>query len=160
MSFWVFPQGFKTRGRFSHPYKWWFVLLPNQRGTSQSTLLRAPASSLALFPSSNRCGTAPKTTSFWGPASLLAHPTLLRAPASSLALFPSSNRCGTALKTKTTPFWGQCSYWTLVYPLSGKVRRLTHCLMSGFDTISNGSDPPLADIVFFGLFLSGFPSRL
>ena len=29
----------------------------------------------------------------------------------------------------------------------------------GFDTICNGSNPPLADIVFFGLSLLGFLSR-
>ena len=42
--------------------KWWFVLLPNQCGTIHP--LRGPASSLALFPSSNRCGTTPKSTHF------------------------------------------------------------------------------------------------
>ena len=42
-------------------------------GTSQSTPLWGPTSSLALVPFSNRCGTAPKSTPLRGPASLLAH---------------------------------------------------------------------------------------
>ena len=47
-----------------------------------------------------------------------------------------------------------------VYPLWGTVSSLAHSPVSGFDTICNGLDPPLADIVLFGLSLSGFPSRL
>ena len=47
-------------------YKWWFVLLPNQCRRSQSTPLWGPVFSLALFPSSNQCGTAPKSTSLTG----------------------------------------------------------------------------------------------
>ena len=82
-----------------------------------------PAFSLALFPSSNRCGTTPKSTSLWDPASLLAH------------------------RLVSTPFWG-----------TG--RRRAHRLVSGSDTICNGSDPPRADIVLFGLSLSGFPLPL
>ena len=37
------------------------------------------------------------------------------------------------------------------------MRRLAHRSMSGFDIICNAPDPPLADIVLFGLSLSGFP---
>ena len=36
---------------------------------------------------------------------------------------------------------------------------LTHCSMSGFDTICNSLRQPLADIVLFGLSLPGFPLR-
>ena len=36
-------------------------------------------------------------------------------------------------------------------------RRLAHCSVSGSDTIWNDPDPLLADIVLFGLSLSGFP---
>ena len=46
----------------------------------------------------------------------------------------------------------------IVYPLRGTARRLAHCPVSGSDTICNDPDPPLADIVLFELFLSGFPS--
>ena len=47
-----------------------------------------------------------------------------------------------------------------VYPLRRTARRLAHRPVSGSDTICNDSDPPLADIVLFGLSLSDFPSRL
>ena len=40
-----------------HDLKKCFVLLPNQHGTSQSTPLQGPTSSLELVPFSNRCGT-------------------------------------------------------------------------------------------------------
>ena len=96
----LFPFGLPLKllkrfcwGRFPHPYKRWFVLLSNQCGTSQSTSLWGLASSLALFPSSNRCGTAPKSTLLWGPASLLAHclvSTPLRGIARRLAHRPVS----------------------------------------------------------------------
>ena len=38
-----------------------------------------------------------------------------------------------------------------VYPLRGTARRLAHRPVSGSGTICNGPDPPLADIVLFGL---------
>ena len=47
-----------------------------------------------------------------------------------------------------------------VYPLRRTARRLAHRLVSGFDNICNGPDPPLADIVLFRLSLSSFPLRL
>ena len=46
-----------------------------------------------------------------------------------------------------------------VYPFRGSASSLIHRLMSGSDTICNRPSPPLADIVFFELFLSGFPPR-
>ena len=70
------PQGFKTRllGEGFHTLiNGGLFSSPTNVGTSQSTPIRGPPSSLALFPSSNRCGTAPKSTPLWGPASLLAH---------------------------------------------------------------------------------------
>ena len=90
------------------------------------------------------------------------HPPL--GPASLLALFPSSNQCGTA--PKSTPLWGPTSllaHRLMSTPFGeerGTARRLTHRPVSGSDTICNDSDPPLVDIVLFGLSLSGFPSRL
>ena len=54
------------QGKVSTPLYMVVCSPPNQCGTSQSTPLRGPASSLALFPSSNRCGTAPKSTPLWG----------------------------------------------------------------------------------------------
>ena len=40
----------------------------------------------------------------------------------------------------------------------GSASSLAHCPMSGSDTICNGPSPPLADIILFGLSLSGFSS--
>ena len=49
-------------------------------------------------------------------------------------------------------------------PLRGTARRLAHRPVSGSDTICNGLDPPLADIVLFGFpfwaFPQGFKTRL
>ena len=81
-------------------------------------------------------------------------------PASSLALFLSSNRCGTA--TKSTPLRGPTSLLAHRFVstfLRWTARKLAHRPVSGSDTICNGPDPPLANIVLFGLSLSGFPSR-
>ena len=50
-----------------------FILLPNRCGISQSTPIQGPTSSLTLILFSNRCGTPTKSTSLRGPASLLAH---------------------------------------------------------------------------------------
>ena len=44
-------------------------------------------------------------------------------------------------------------------PLRGPTCSLTHHPVSGSDTICNSPSPPLAYIVLFGFFLSGFPSR-
>ena len=92
----VFPQSFKTcmlgegfhtlinGGLFSSPIN---------VGHHNPPPLRGPTSSLALFPSSNRCGTAPKSTPLWAPASLLAHrlvSTPLRGTARRLAHRPMS----------------------------------------------------------------------
>ena len=46
-----------------------------------------------------------------------------------------------------------------VYPFRGTARRLTHRPVSGSDTICNDLGPLLADMVFFGLSLSGFPLK-
>ena len=45
-------------------------------------------------------------------------------------------------------------------PLRGTARRPAHRPVTGSDTICNDQDPLLADIVLFGLSLSGFPSKL
>ena len=86
------------------------------------------------------------------------HP--LRGPVSSLTLVPFPNRCGTA--TKSTPFGTSILPGTppCVYPLRGTARRMTHHPVSGSNTICNDPEPPLEHIVFFGLSLLGFPSRL
>ena len=88
----IYPTS-RTLGRFPHPYKGCLVLLPNQCGTSQSTLFRDPPSSLALVPFSNQCGTATKSTPLWGAVSLLAHrlvSTTLRGTARRLTHRPIS----------------------------------------------------------------------
>ncbi|KAG7020717.1 WD repeat-containing protein DWA2, partial [Cucurbita argyrosperma subsp. argyrosperma] len=46
-----------------------------------------------------------------------------------------------------------------VYPLRGIVSSLAHCPMSISDTICDGPNPPLADIVLFGLSLSELPLK-
>ena len=63
------------------------------------------------------------------------------------------------------PLWGPASLLahrivSTPPPPWKTTRRLAHRPVSDSDTICNGSDPPLADIVLFGLSLSGFPSRL
>ena len=66
---------------------------PTNVGHHNPPPLRGPVSSLALFSSSNRCGTAPKSTPLWGPTSLLAHhlvSTPLRKTARRLAHCPVS----------------------------------------------------------------------
>ncbi|KAG7016605.1 putative RNA helicase SDE3 [Cucurbita argyrosperma subsp. argyrosperma] len=54
---------------------------------------------------------------------------------------------------KSTPFGASVLTGTppRVYPLRGIARRLTHHPVFGSDTICNDPDPPLTDIVFFGL---------
>ena len=47
-----------------------------------------------------------------------------------------------------------------IYPLWGTTSSLTHNSVSSSDTICNGSNPPLPNIVLFWLYLLGFPSRL
>ena len=88
------PQGFKNasaRGRFPHPYKECFFLLPNRCGISQSTPLRGPASSLALVPFFNQCG-IPNPPPFGASvlAGTLPRVYTLRGSASSLAHCPVS----------------------------------------------------------------------
>ena len=186
----AFPQGFKT-GRFPHSYKWWFVLLINQCGTSQPTLLRDPAVcsplqpmwDITIHPPSGPSGLFSSSTNVGhrNPPSFGAQPSVLltlfpfsidvgpppnpppfgASPAFLLALFPSSNQCGTA--PKSTPIWGPASllaHCLVPTPLRGTARRLAHHPVSSSDTICNVPDPPLADIVLFRLFPSGFPSRL
>ena len=46
-----------------------------------------------------------------------------------------------------------------VHPPSALNSLLAHHPVSSSDTICNSPNPPLVDIVFFGLFLSGFPSK-
>ena len=58
------------------------------------------------------------------------------------------------------PLWGPASILThrlMSTHLRGTARRLTHRPVYGSDTICNAPDPPLANIVLFGLFLPGFP---
>ena len=100
----------------------WFVLLPNQCGTSQSTLIR---------------GQRPRCPSFLPPI--------------DVGLPPNPPPLGPNVLTGTPP---------RVNPLRGTARRLAHRPMSGSNTICNDPNPPLANIVLFGLSLSGFPSRL
>ena len=70
------------------------------------------------------------------------------------------NRCGTSQSTPlrgptslmahclaSTPFWSSAS-------------SLAHCPVSVSNTICNGASSPLADIVFFGLSLSGSPLKI
>ena len=54
-----------------------------------------------------------------------------------------SNRCGISQST----------------PLRGPTSSLAHRSVSSSNTICNSLSPPLADIVLFGLSVSGFPSK-
>ena len=117
-------EGFHTL--IPHPYKWYFVLLPSQCGTLQST----PPSGPSVL-----TGTLSFLQSMWDCHQI--HPF------------------GAQRLTSTPP---------RVYPLQKTTRRLAHRLVSGSDTICNGSDPPLANIVLFGLPFraspQGFKTRL
>ena len=73
--------------------------------------------------------------------------------ASLLALISFSNRCGTP--PNTPPFEAQRLYWHTASCLPPSRNNL---LVSGFNTICNG--PDLVDIVFFGLSLSSFRSKI
>ena len=93
----------------------------------------------------NRCG--------------ISQSTPLRVPASSLTLVLFSNRCGTP---QSTPFQGPTSllaHRLLSTLLQSSTSLLAHRPMCGSDTICNDPSPSLANIVLFGLSLSGFPSR-
>ena len=84
----------------------------------------------------------------------ISQSTPLQGPTSSLAFLPFSNRCGTP---QSTPLWSLASL--LAHRIvSTPFGAQPHRLVSGSDTICNGPNPPLTDIVFFGLFLLGFPS--
>ena len=119
-----------VRERFPHPCKECFVPLSNLCRISQSTPFGAQH---------------PRWHSFPFPINAGSHnppPPPLQDPASSLALVPLFNRC-------------RISQFT---PLQGPASKLAHHPVSGSYTICNGSSSPLADIVFFGFSLSGFPS--
>ena len=63
------------------------------------------------------------------------------------------------------PLWGPASllaHYLVSTPLRRTTRRLAHRPMSGSDTICNGPNLPLADIVLFELFpfWAGFKTRL
>ena len=60
------------------------------------------------------------------------------------------------------PFGAQHPCWHIAScqpPVWGLASLLAHRPVSGSDTICNGPNSPLADIVLFGSSLSGFPSR-
>ena len=66
-------------------------------------------------------------------------------------------------RSQIHPLWGPASllaHSLVSTPLRRTAKRLAHRPVSGSDTICNGPDPPLVDIVLFGLSLSGFPLRL
>ena len=72
---------------------------------------------------------------------------------------PSSNRCGTPQSTPLRIPVSLLAHCLVSTPLRGLASSLAHYPKPCSDTICNGSNPPLADIVFFGLSLLGFLSR-
>ena len=82
----------------------------------------------------------------------------LRGPAYSLAFVPFSNQCGTSNPPPSRPSVLACTP-PCVHPLRGSASLLTHRLVSSSHSICNNLNPPLADIVLFGLSLSGFPTE-
>ena len=70
------------------------------------------------------------------------------------------NQCGTSQSTSLQGPASLLAHRLVSTPLRVTARRPTHRLVTGSDTICNDPNPPLADIVLFGLSLSGFPSRL
>ena len=91
---------------------------------------------------------------FSSPTNVGYHNPPLSWPRSLLALIPFFNRYETT--TKSTSFGASVLTGTppCVYPPWGIARRLTHCPVTGSDIICNDLDPPLADIVLFGLWRS------
>ena len=57
------------------------------------------------------------------------------------------------------PPFGALAHYLVSTPLRGSVSSLAHRPVSGSDTICNSPSPPLVNIVFFGLSLSGFLSK-
>ena len=142
----VCSQGFHTLingglfSRFPLPYKWWFVLLPNQCGTSQSTPFRAQR---------------PRWHSFLPPIDVEPPPN--PPPFGTQHPYWHTASC-LPPEPKSTPLWGPASllaHSLMSTPLRGTARKLAHRPVSGSDTICNDPDPPLADIVLFGLSLEG-----
>ena len=137
-----------TGGSFPYPYKECFVLLPNRCGISQSTHLRAPASSLVLVSLSNRCGISQST------------PFGAQRSASTCSLLQSR------WDLPIHPLWSPASllaHRLVSSPLRGLASSLAHHPVSGSDIICNSASAnpslPLVDIVHFGLSLLGFSSR-
>ena len=113
-----------------------FRYLPQLMWDLTIHLLRGPASSLALVPFSNRCGT-PQSTPTWDPTSLLAHrlvSTPLRGSASLLTHRPVSKYL------KLTPS-RCCPLWAFPFGLPLKVFK-THLVGRGFHT-------PIKHVLFF-----------
>ena len=129
-----------------------------------STPFRAQCSCWHSFIFSNRCGTTAKSTPPPSWLTLLGkgfHFTLFRAQCSCWHSFIFSKRYGTT--TKSTPLQGPASLLAhrLVSTfLQGRASSLAHRPKPNSNIICNVPDPPLTDIVLFGLSLSSFPSRL
>ena len=71
-----------------------------------------------------------------------------------------SNRCGISQSTPLSFEAQHLCWYTVQYPpLRCSMFLVAHHSVSDFDTICNSSSPSLADIVLFGLSLSGFLSR-
>ena len=85
---------------------------------------------------------------------LTIHP--VREPASSLTLISFSNRCGTHQIYPPSRLNILTGTSTHVHPLRGSASLLAHRPVSGSNVICYNSSPPLADMVLFGFFLSGF----
>ena len=97
-----------------------------------------------------------KGVSFSSPTNVgFSQSTPFRGPTSSLTLVPFSYRWYVHPPSEPNILISTPPH---IYPLWGTASSLAHNPVSGTDTISNGSSPPLADIVFFGLSLSNFPS--
>ena len=136
----------KKEGRFPHPYKGSFVLFLNQRGTSQSTP--------------------------FGPNVLTGTPSRVYPPLGNIFCslpqpmwditihdVPSPTNVG-HYNPPPLALTSLLAHHLVSTPLWGTAKRLAHRSMFGSDTICNNPNPPLGDIVLFGLSLSGFPSRL
>ena len=75
-------------------------------------------------------------------------------------LVPFSNRCGTP--PNSSPLEPSVLAGTSLHVhsrASDSASSLAHRPVSGSDTLCNGPSPLRTNIVLFGLFLSGFPSR-
>ena len=98
-----------------------------------------------------------------GPSILVGTPPCVHPPSGLNLLADTHSLLQSMWDSPIHPFQGIASllaHHLMSTPLRGSTSSLAHRPMSGIDTICNGPNPPLTDVVLFGLSLSGFPSSI